>query len=224
MKVKKRMSRAVLFDLDGTLLDTSKGVVSSVKYTIKELGFMMPSEEELESFIGPPIKNKMMEMYHLTEDEALKAMNTFRTHYAVSDLFKADVYDGLEKVLKDLRKEGYHLGVATYKREDMAQSLLKKKEISKYFDVIHGADAEGKLSKADVVNLCIRDLDVENHNVIMIGDSSNDAVGAEKADTKFIGVTYGFGFKTKEDIKQYRNVGIAENCAEIATCIRNINW
>ena len=204
--------KAVLFDLDGTLLDTSPGVLSSVKYTIEKMGFQSLSEDALEEFIGPPIRKKMAEVYGISDELAGTAMECFRQNYGREDLYKAEAYPGLIELLDELRQKGYLLGVATYKREDQAQSLLEKKGLARFFDVIHGSDADGKLTKADVVNLCIRDLAVPPQETVMIGDSLNDAVGAKEAGLKFIGVLYGFGFKSEKEIEALDHIGIAENC------------
>ena len=204
--------KAVLFDLDGTLLDTSPGVLSSVKYTIEKMGFQSHSEDALEEFIGPPIRKKMAEVYGISDELAGTAMECFRQNYGREDLYKAEAYPGLTELLDELRQKGYLLGVATYKREDQAQSLLEKKGLARFFDVIHGSDVDGKLTKADVVNLCIRDLAVPPQETVMIGDSLNDAVGAKEAGLKFIGVLYGFGFKFEKEIEALDHIGIAENC------------
>lgn len=213
------MKKAVIFDLDGTLLDTSVGIIKSIRYTIKKMGLEALSDEQLKSFIGPPIKKRMMEIYGMTEKKATEAMNIFRNHYGQSDIFEADLYDGLIDLLVGLKVKGYWLGVATYKREDQAIELLDRKNISKYFDVIHGSDVEGKLSKADIVRLCIQELDTEPFNIVMIGDSDNDALGAQEASTKFIGVTYGFGFKGVEEVRSYTNIGVATSCEEISNLL-----
>jgi phosphoglycolate phosphatase len=207
--------KAVLFDLDGTLLNTSFGVISSVKYMINRLGYAMPDERTLKTFIGPPIKKRVIEIYGVSDEEGMDAMNLFRAHYGQKDIYLAEHYNGMPELLKRLKEKGYKLGVATYKREDQGISLLERYGLALYFDIIHGADAEGKRSKADVVRLCIQDLQVEPEQVVMIGDSDNDAIGAEQAGTKFIGVTYGFGFHSREEISAYANIGIADTCMEI---------
>ncbi len=209
------MYKAVLFDLDGTLLDTGDGVISSVRYTIEKMKLPMLSDEELKAFVGPPIKKKMMEVFLLSDESSSEAMNIFRNHYGIEDIYIASVYDGLIEILNELKSKGYKLGVATYKREDQAKKLLQKFDLVEKFDVIHGSDKEGKLTKADVVNNCILDLNVIPKEAVLVGDSDNDAIGAKQAGLKFIGVTYGFGFKSKDDVDSFDNIGVAETCQEI---------
>lgn len=210
------MVKAVIFDLDGTLLDTSEGVIRSVRYTIETLGYKELPEETLRTFIGPPIHHRMQELYGITGEEAKVAMHTFRNHYKEGDLFFAAHYDGLEELLQELREEGYLLGVCTYKREDQAKMLLEDKGLAQHFHVIHGQDPEGKLSKAEVLQLTLKDLGVTPEEAVMVGDAYTDAVGARDAGVAFLGVTYGFGFVTEEDVAEYPHVGVANTPKEIA--------
>ena len=209
-------TRAVIFDLDGTLLDTSEGVIRSVNYTIETLGYESLPEDMLRTFIGPPIHHRMQEIYGITEEAAKEAMHIFRNHYKEGDLFFAAHYEGLEELLQKLREEGYLLGVCTYKREDQARMLLEDKGLAPYFHVIHGQDPEGKLSKAEVLQLTMKDLGVIPEETVMVGDAYTDAVGARDAGVPFLGVTYGFGFRTKEDVAEYPHVGVADTPGGIA--------
>lgn len=214
------MYKAVLFDLDGTLLDTGAGVIKSVQYVIENMQLPMLPPDELKKFVGPPIRAKMREVFHLTDADAGRAMDMFRDHYGQGDIYVASIYDGIPTVLRTLRQKGLKTGVATYKREDQAKKLLAKFELDCLFDVIHGSDRDGILTKADVVSSCIRDLEVIPDEAVMIGDSDNDAIGAKQAGLHFIGVTYGFGFKKKEDVYSYDNIGAAGTCDEILNYIR----
>ena len=88
--------KAILFDLDGTLLDTSEGVISSVQYTIDTLGYENLDAAQMRSFIGPPVHRRLREIYGISEEESLRAMNIFRSHYGGDDLLKAHAYEGHE--------------------------------------------------------------------------------------------------------------------------------
>lgn len=224
------MIKSVIFDLDGTLLDTSEGVISSVEKMIDHYGFRKLSREELETFIGPPISKSVIRHYGLDDEKALEAMKYFRKEYISenpggekADLFKGSVYPGMEILLQDLRNLGIRVGVATYKQENQAIALLEDKDIAKYFDVIHGADPEGKLTKADVVALSIKELGHTPEETVMVGDSDNDAIGAEGADALFIGVTYGFGFKKPEDVEEFQNIGISPTTEGVLEIVNNYN-
>ncbi|MBE7706118.1 MAG: HAD family hydrolase [Cyanobacteria bacterium SIG30] len=209
------MNKAVIFDVDGTLLDGTEGIINSVKYTINEMKLPKISQAELISFIGPPVQNSAKDKFSLSEEEAQKFANIFRKKYADGNVFLANVYDGIYELLHFLKRKNYKLGVATYKREDYAINLMKHFEFDKYFDFICGADNENKLTKFDILVNCKNSLCTRDEKTIMIGDSYHDAQAAKKLNVDFIGVTYGFGFKTEKDINQYPNILCASKVNEI---------
>jgi phosphoglycolate phosphatase len=118
--------------------------------------------------------------------------------------------------MDELRKRGIAIAVATYKRQDYAESILKHFKFDEYSDILYGADHENKLKKPDIIRLCMRDMDIDDpSDVVMVGDSSHDATGAKALGMDFIGVTYGFDFRTKEDVDKYSAIGSVDKPIEI---------
>ena len=108
------------------------------------------------------------------------------------------------------------MAVATYKRHDYAMKILEHFHISDYCDSMNGADNENVLTKADIVVKCMEECGVTDRSkVVLIGDSEYDAIGAKGVGIDFIGVTYGFGFKTKDDVNQYDNVAAVDSVMEL---------
>jgi len=214
--------RAVIFDLDGTLLDTSEGIIRTVKYMIEKLNYDPVPEEMYRTFIGPPIHHRMKQVYGISDEEAEYAMHTFRNHYLKGDIYLASHYEGMQELLQNLLDAGYRLGVCTYKREDQAHVLLKDKGLADFFHVIHGQDPDGRMSKAEVLQLTMKDLGVTPGETVMVGDAYTDAEGAAGAGTHFLAVTYGFGFPTTEDAMKYPNIGVAGTPEEIAMILKQL--
>ncbi|WP_125143156.1 HAD hydrolase-like protein [Clostridium transplantifaecale] len=210
-----RRYRGIIFDLDGTLLDTAEGVLESVRYTTRMMGYETPDEDVMQTFIGPPIKHSLMQVYDIDEEEAVRATEIFRDRYKDHDLLKASPYEGLMKLLEDLKKEGYLIGVATLKREDYAVTLLEHYHISDYCDCICGSDFASKMQKTDVLNKCLDGLNLSPGEAVLIGDTASDGNGARKAGTDLIGVTYGFGPSTPDGWKEFDPVYIAGKPADI---------
>lgn len=218
----KAGNRAVIFDLDGTLLDTSPGSIDSVNYTIKNLGLKSLGSEELYSFVGPPIQESFRNHFNMDESAALNAAGLFRRYYKEHSLFMADEYPGVMDLLAALKSRNYAIAVATYKREDYAMSLLEHFGIAQYCDSIHGADDACVRTKTDIVAMCMQDLSASPNESIMIGDSEHDAQGAEKLGIRFIGVGYGFGFKSLADISKFRHIGYVHAVSELLPIITQI--
>ncbi len=199
-----------VFDVDGTLLDTTEGVLSSVKYTIDRFGFEPLSQEKLKKFIGPPIQNSFASAYGLSGDILQEIAGVFRDRYKNDDLLKAVPYEGIYDAMKWLSDNNVKIAIATYKRQDYAEKILRAFRFDRFTDIMYGADHENKLKKRDIIEKCIADSGVTDYSrVVMIGDSDNDAIGARDIGVNFIAVTYGFGFDSAQDAMGFPNVGIA---------------
>lgn len=208
--------KLVVFDVDGTLLDTTEGVISAVKYTIKKHGLEELEENDLRKFIGPPIQDSFARQYGLEGEILQDLATTFRNQYKDVDLLKAKPYDAIYNIMDSLVKNDVKIAVATYKRQDYATEILTHFGFDKYTKILYGADHYNKLKKKDIIKMCIDDSGIVNYkDVVMVGDSDNDAIGAENIGVSFIGVTYGFGFKNEEDVKKFHNVGVANTTEQI---------
>ena len=205
-----------VFDLDGTLLDTRGGVLSAVKYTINEFGYEMSDEDTLRTFIGPPVQEGFSRVYGLEGPILQEIATVFRNFYSTKTLLEAELYDGMTELFEEMIKRGITPAVATYKREDYALKLLRHFGFDRYTDVMFGGDHENKLKKRDIIEKCINTAGVTDlSRVVMIGDTEFDAVGARDIGVDFIGVSYGFGYKTAREIEGCGAVGAAQTPMEI---------
>lgn len=209
------MIKYVIFDLDGTLLDTKEGILLSVEHTVKELGYDELTLEQKLSFIGPPVQVSLKRIYGLNDAQAQYGAGIFRDFYKDRALLKAKPYDGIYDLCGALKEQGIRMAVATYKREDYAVKLLKHYDFDRYCDPMHGADNNNVLKKEDIIMMCVKEMGAVKEECVLIGDTDNDAKGAMEAGIPFIAVTYGFGFKSKEDLKDYPYIGIADSPMEI---------
>lgn len=208
--------KAVLFDLDGTLLNTYEGIILTVKDTIEHFGLNKLSEEEIRTFIGPPIEWSFEDKLGVTGDKLKEVCSFWRETYVNKNLLLAEEYDGMKEFIAYLKGNGVRLGVATYKKDDYARKLLEHYGFTSIMDVIHGSDYENKLSKADIIEWCIKDLDVPKDSVLMVGDTKHDAIGALNAKVDFAGVTFGFGFgEYGEDISSYEHIICVDKVLEL---------
>ncbi|MCD7899176.1 MAG: HAD hydrolase-like protein [Bacteroides sp.] len=192
--------KLAIFDLDGTILDTTEGIIASVKYTIKRFGFPTPNVDKLLSFIGPPIQESFALHYNIAGDQLQEMSNVFRDNYSSETLLQAKPYEGIYEVFEFLKDYKIQTAIATYKREDYALKLLKHFGFDKYTNIMFGADNENRLKKKDIILKCLHQTNLENslNKCVMIGDTLHDANGAKSLNVDFIAVTYGFGFKVKQ--------------------------
>jgi len=191
---------AVIFDLDGTVIDSSEGIVHAAEETIHGLEYPEISREELISYIGPPIGNSIIARYGFDENELNRFNSLFRELYKNEHLMKVKIYSGVMNLLRDIRKKAF-VGIATNKRIDYTMTLLNNIGVSEMCDDIQGLDLEGKLEKKNLIENCIGASGVKDRSkIVVVGDTETDMYAAKECGVNFIGVTFGFGFKKKEDV------------------------
>ncbi len=190
------MHTTVLFDLDGTLLDTSPGIFSTANYTLSALGLPKQNATQLRKFVGPPLAACFRVACGLQESLIPEACDIYRAEYTESGaMFDASVYEGIIELLNELTRRGLTLGVATLKHESLAHDILEHFGLVSYFSIISGADRQGTLSKADIIELALQRLGHADYtDVLMVGDTPHDMDGALIAGVDFVGVDWGFGF------------------------------
>lgn len=209
------MYNTVLFDLDGTIINTTTGVMKAVEITLSQLNLCLSDPKLLSKFVGPPMQSSMMKYFDMTPKQALEAANQFRANYLKHSLFDAQLYPGALKLLSGLKTAGYRIAVATNKSHDNAIAILTHFGVAEYCDFMMGSDLTGKLKKADIVLACLDALNADKEDAVLVGDSDLDAEGAEHAGIDFIAVTYGFGFQNKADLDSFQHVTSCSNINEL---------
>lgn len=198
----------ILFDLDGTLVNTEEGVSKSVRYALEKYGIRETDRNTLKRFIGPPLIDSFQREYGFSEEKAREADAFFRERYETTGVYECALYPDVEETLKTLQKKGYHISVASSKQEEACRLILEHFKVAQYFDLIGGARMNGKIStKIQVLEDVLARLDISNREeVVLIGDTRYDALGAKEAGIDCIGVTYGF----EQDFGEMRKAGVVE--------------
>lgn len=192
--------KLIIFDLDGTLADTSLGIINCHKHANEMMGRPIYDEGVLASVIGGPLLDTYRTKFGYSDDDAKKAVSIYRERYSTEGFKEAVLYPLMKETLSQLKERGYMLAVATLKAERFAIPMLQKLGVDMLFDVIHGVDDNDTHTKTSLVNLCIDELGASKAEAVLVGDSLHDASGAKQSEIDFIGATYGFGFKSKDDI------------------------
>ena len=179
--------RYILFDLDGTITDSSEGITKSVQHALKKLGIEENDQAMLRRFIGPPLDESFEKFYGFDKEEALKAVDYYRERYSDKGIYENVLFDGIADMLEGLKRDGYIIALATCKPEIYVPRILEYFDVDKYFDVAVGSELEGGESR-------------HKNQSIMIGDRKDDILGAKASGIDSMGVRYGFAEEQELEI------------------------
>lgn len=185
--------RLIVFDLDGTLVDTSQGVFGSVRYAEHCLGLSPLPDEMLALFVGPPPCEAYEKFHGLNANEARIAAEMHRSYSREHAVKESLPYQGVDEMLRKLRQRGFVLGVATLKNQTIAHKVLSFHGLESCFDVVVGMDEAETMTKARAIALC-RDKTGEFGRAALVGDTPHDEKGAREAGVDFIAALWGYGF------------------------------
>lgn len=192
--------QTVLFDFDGTLADTSRGIYNSIRYALGEAGIPVGDESRLREFIGPPLYESFETVYGVDPDEASRLVDLYRVYYGKSGVFECDLYPGVSELLEVLsssRTSGgpQSLAIVSSKPLHFLKVVLPHLGIDSCFDAVVGPELKNKNSdKSFLIDRALKTLGVPaDHAAAMVGDRFYDMEGAVRAGITAIGVTWGFG-------------------------------
>lgn len=183
----------LLFDLDGTLTDSTEGIVRCLEYALERMGFDIP--EDTNKFLGPPLYRSFAEFCGMNEEQVNEAVRIFRERYSTVGLFENRVYEGVPEMLKRLRDGGKRIMVATSKPEVYAVRIFDRFGLSQFFEIVGGANINGtRNDKDEVIEYVLGKAGISDRSsVLMIGDRRQDVIGAHKTGLKCMGILWGFG-------------------------------
>lgn len=184
--------KSILFDLDGTLVDSSIGIKNSFAYAFDKLGLPCPKPEILRTFIGPPLEDSFTPYV----SDVNLAVKTYREYYKKNGVFEVELYPDIEQLLKDLVANNYKLYITSSKNEPMIHVMLKHLKIDKYFTGIYGHTPK-QLNKTEVIKACLSSEPMAANDTMIIGDTKFDIIGGKNNNIKTIGVTWGFGLESE---------------------------
>jgi phosphoglycolate phosphatase len=188
---------SVLFDLDGTMLDSAPGIIRSLSDTFRHFGWDVPPRSELMNYIGPPLIESFRVRLGLDTQAAWETLRVYRQDYRRDGAFNATVFPGVIDVLESLKQAGIPLAIATSKPETQAIRILNHFNLSSFFTVICGAtEDETRSTKPDIVAHALsglRNAGYASNRPVLIGDRVHDVEGAAANGIPSIIVDWGYG-------------------------------
>lgn len=207
------MYKNLIFDLDGTLVDSAPGIVDSFKKAYLAI-YKKDCQKFITPLIGPPIDQVLIMVNNETNLNIIKLfVETFKQHYDIEGYKNSKLYNDVDLVLDDLFKKNFNLFIATNKRVKPTKLILEYLSIGKYFNDIYCPDILDLQfkNKTDLIAHILKTNSLQLNETIMIGDTKHDGLAADENKLDFALVEFGYGVYEKskyklKNIKQLINI------------------
>jgi phosphoglycolate phosphatase len=197
----------LLFDLDGTLIDSADGITRCVAYALERLGEPVPDETALRRWIGPPLRTSFGPLLR-EPDRVERAVELYRERFDALGWSEHTIYPGIETTLRDLHAIGHRLAVVTAKNQPHAERIVAHLPFGALFETVSGATHDGRIGeKPELIAQALDRLEVAASDCWMIGDRHMDIDGANHHRMRSVGALWGFG-----DAAELRAAGATRLC------------
>ena len=204
--------QTVLFDVDGTLIHSSPGILQTLRETFERMGVDC-SGFDLQRYLGPPLRRTFAEHFRDPEDVE-KAVTLYRALYKERGQYACRLFPGVEEMLHRLHEAGLQLCTATSKPAEVARPILQHLGIDRWFTMIGGAAMDSSLdSKTAVMRHVLNQPAIAGHAALMVGDRRDDMEGARNCGIPAIGVLYGYG--SRQELEPFAPIFLAPDCASL---------
>lgn len=180
----------VFFDLDGTISNSYEGIARSLDATFAHFGIKV-DKALYRRYIGPPLSDTFR-LYFDTPEKVSEVVNWFRDNYVEGDIFRNPVYEGIPETMKSLKERGYILCVASCKKQEEAEMLMKHFGIDGYLTYVSGLTYGVREQKAEILEYGMQKVGAARENSVMVGDTIYDIEGAAAAGVDCVLCKWGF--------------------------------
>jgi len=206
--------KLVIFDWDGTLMDSVDRIVSSMQSAAKAVGLAIPSNDAAKQIIGLSIPEALKELFAGITDEQIETMRLqYKYEYLEGDTTPTPLFDDAINLLTQLKQERKLLAVATGKGREGLNRVLQVSETNGFFHTTRCAGEMPSKPDPEMLISILAELNIASHEALMIGDTSHDLKMAQNAGVDSIGVT--FGVHNKEVLEQYAPKAIVGSLSEL---------
>mgnify|MGYP001547590749 CR=1 FL=1 len=192
--------RNLLFDLDGTLIDSSETIGASIRFALGRVGESADSGPPVETLIGMSLLDIFLNCFGMGKERAEVAISQYREHFERQAQKGTRIYPDIRAVLSRLQEAEYRLFIATVKPTAIAESVLGDLQLISYFDGVAGSSmTHERRHKTDIIAHALRKHELDPRRSMMVGDRAQDIHGARDNGLLSVGVTYGFGARKELD-------------------------
>ena len=204
----------ILFDLDGTLTDPREGIINSILYALDHLGIEESRVEELNSLIGPSLRDSFIKRYNLSEKIGTRALELYREYFSTKGIYENMPYPGIDTVLATLYQHNFRIYLATSKPTVYAEKILDHFDLLRFFSGVTGSNLDNtRTDKSEVIAHMVSTAALETTRSVMVGDRKHDLIGARNNNMLSVAVTYGYG--TTQELIAENPYLLINNCEDL---------
>lgn len=208
-----RKYKAIIFDWDGTVMDSTYSITHSIQLASKDLDLPVPSREKASWIIGLSLEAGLYRIFPQLDEQTMpEFVARYRHHYFQRDN-DLQLFDGVQELLDTLKKEGVLLSVATGKSRVGLDRALESTALGPVFDATRCADETRSKPHPQMLNEILLELDLQPDEALMVGDTTHDIDMAHKIDMDGLAVTY--GAHDKLTLKQSTPTGLVSDVAQM---------
>lgn len=204
---------AVLFDVDGTLIDSAPGIFHTLEEVFQQMG-VDTAQLDMNRYLGPPLRRTFGEHF-ADEAQIEEATRLYRVSYEKKGSHECAPYPGARQLLQRLREAGIFLSTATSKPTSVVEPILREQGLAPLFDLIAGASLDkSRDTKTEVIQYVLAQPALQGKRILMVGDRHDDMRGAADCGLPAAAVLYGYG--SRAELEPFGPVFYAESCDELA--------
>jgi phosphoglycolate phosphatase len=202
------VKKTLFFDLDGTLTNSSPGIVACLEHALTALSIEPPPRDALKKLVGPPLRDAFIGLLGPGREGLVdEAVELYRGRFRDTGMFENSVYPGVIEGLTVLSGRGHRLFVVTAKPHVFAERIASHFGFRSFFEKVYGPEFSGeRADKRDLIAHVVAQERLDPRNALMIGDRSHDVIGAKHNGVDAVGVLWGYG--SREELLEAGAAGL----------------
>jgi phosphoglycolate phosphatase len=206
--------KAIVFDWDGTLMDSVTKIVETMQSSAAYLGLPVPDFEQAKNVIGISLLPALKQLFNIQDDKtAMELFHTYKQHFKDHAQISSPLFNGAIELLQELQKRGYILAVATGKARQGLEHNWYHSKTEQYFTVSKTADDAKSKPSPDMLKQILIELNLSAGQVLMVGDTTYDMAMAEAVNMDRIGVS--FGVHDTESLQKHNPLAVIDTLDEL---------
>lgn len=212
------MIKAILFDFDGTLVNSAPGIVKTMEQVFTEMNVEVPTEEAMRATIGLPLRLALKELGHLDDKRADDATELYRALFPVYEVGYVTVFPDVTETLMSLKEKGIRMAVVTSRDTVSLKLIADRRELTPFFETyVTGADGFLPKPAPDMVLELLKRMKLKEDEVLVVGDTTFDIDMGNSAGCKTVAVTY--GNHSRERLMDSNHTFVIDRFSKLADCL-----